>query len=288
VYTQPDRPAGRGRRLSASPVKQTAQRLGLAVEQPLSLRDAAVAGRLAALAPDVLVVAAYGLLLPQAVLDIPKAGCVNVHASLLPRWRGAAPVQRALLAGDPETGVSIMRMEAGLDTGPVLCTRRCPVAPADTTGSLAEKLARLGAELLVHCLDEWRHGRIEPQPQDERLATYAAKLSREEAELDWRRPALELERQVRALNPRPVAHTTWQDRALRVWEAEVVTAAPGLPGSVAAHGPAGIDVITGEGALRITRLQLAGGRVLSAAEFCNARNPAGARFGAPGTDARES
>lgn len=270
VYTQPDRPAGRGRKPRPSPVKATALEAGVEVRQPQSLRDADAQEQLAALAPDVMVVVAYGLILPPAVLAIPRMGCVNVHASLLPRWRGAAPIHRAVLAGDEHTGISIMLMEAGLDTGPVLATAETPILPTDSSGSLHDRLAALGAELLAQTLPRFAAGEIHPVPQDDARATYADKLRKEEAELNWRQPASALERQVRAFVPWPVAQTRWEGAPLRVWEA---CAEPGEapPGVVIAADRTGIVVGTGAGLLRLTRLQAAGGKPLPAHEFLNGR-----------------
>ncbi len=281
VYTQPDRPAGRGRKLSASPVKRLAEDHGLRVEQPHSLRDPPAAPRLAQLRADVMVVVAYGLILPPAVLATPAHGCINVHASLLSRWRGAAPIQRALLAGDRETGVSVMHMDSGVDTGDVLATRACPIAADDTSASLHDKLAALGAELLTACLEDWVAGRIEPRPQPAEGACLAEKVARAEAAIDWARPASSIERAVRAFNPWPVAYTDLNGSLLRVWEASVV-AGRGSPGQVLAAGTAGIEVACGEQALRITRLQLAGKRVLGAEEFCRGVDLSGVRLGQAG------
>ncbi|HOW61777.1 MAG TPA: methionyl-tRNA formyltransferase, partial [Candidatus Contendobacter sp.] len=207
IYTQPDRPAGRGRQVRASPLKVCAAAAGIPVYQPVTLRDAAVQAELAALQPDLLIVAAYGLILPPAVLAIPHLGCVNVHASLLPRWRGAAPIHWALLAGDAETGISIMQMDPGLDTGPVLARAAHPIPRGITGGELYERLAKLGAETLRATVPEALAGRLTPEPQDEALATYAPKLDKSDLELDWSRPALELERRVLTFNPYPVART---------------------------------------------------------------------------------
>jgi methionyl-tRNA formyltransferase len=282
VYTQPDRPAGRGRRLTPSPVKQYALAHGLALHQPENLREEAP--RLRALAPDVMVVVAYGSLLPPAVLAVPRYGCVNVHASLLPRWRGAAPIPRALEAGDPETGISIMQMDAGLDTGPVLLQAREPIHDTDTSATLEARLAMLGAETLLRALAQLARGTAVPQAQDSARATYAPKLSKREAPLDWRQPAERLHRKVRALNPWPVATTTWNGETLRIWEVGPLGAgedAPSAaPGTVTAAGPDGIDVQTGRGRLRLLRLQPAGARILSARELVNGRRlRAGERFG---------
>ena len=281
VYTQPDRPAGRGRQLRASPLKVRAQAAGIPVRQPTTLRDPAVQAELAAWKPDLLIVAAYGLILPPEVLGIPRLGCLNVHASLLPRWRGAAPIHRALLAGDAETGISLMRMEAGLDTGPVLARAAFPIERGMSGGELHDALAILGGLTLRAALPEVLAERLTAEPQDEALATYAAKLSKSDLELDWSRPALELERQVLAFNPYPVAQTRLDEQVLRVWravaEAESVTA---LPGMVLREGASGIVVATGSGVLRLTEVQLPGGKPLSAAAFLNARQLVGRRLGA--------
>lgn len=281
VYTQPDRPAGRGRRLTPSPVKQLALDAGLPVRQPATLKDAAAAAELAAWDADLLVVAAYGLILPPTVLDAPRQGCVNIHASLLPRWRGAAPIQRALLAGDTHTGISIMRMEAGLDTGPVYSLTPLAIDAADTGGSLTARLAALGAEALLAALPAILDGSAPPTPQDEAAATYACKLTKDEARIDWARPALELERAVRAFDPWPVAQAQLGDEVLRIWAACVPVDAStgGEPGRVLAAGARGIDVATGDGVLRITELQPPGKRRMAARDFLNARRLDGALLG---------
>jgi len=281
VYTQPDRPAGRGRRLTPSPVKQLALDAGLPVRQPATLKDAAAAAELAAWDADLLVVAAYGLILPPPVLDAPRQGCVNIHASLLPRWRGAAPIQRALLAGDTHTGISIMRMEAGLDTGPVYSLTPLAIDAADTGGSLTARLAALGAEALLAALPAILDGSASPTPQDEVAATYARKLTKDEARIDWARPALELERAVRAFDPWPVAQAQLGDEVLRIWAACVPVDAStgGEPGRVLAAGARGIDVATGDGVLRITELQPPGKRRMAARDFLNARRLDGALLG---------
>jgi methionyl-tRNA formyltransferase len=276
VYTQPDRPAGRGRKLRAGPVKEVALEQGIPVEQPLTLKTPEAQAALAAYAPDLMVVVAYGLILPQAVLDLPVHGCVNVHASLLPRWRGAAPIQRAILAGDLETGVTLMRMEAGLDTGPMLAKTRCPIGPADSAADLHDRLAAIGGELLGAQLENILAGAA-GERQDDALATYASKLEKSEADLDWNRPARELLRQINAFNPWPVAQTIFKDQALRVWRAQVVPG-QGAPGTVVSAGRDGVDVACGQDCLRLLEVQLPGGRRISAADFSNSQSPLGVRL----------
>ncbi|MGH8529867.1 MAG: methionyl-tRNA formyltransferase [Nevskiales bacterium] len=279
VYTQPDRPAGRGRRLTASPVKRRALELAVPVHQSPTLKSPEAQAQLRALAPELIVVVAYGLMLPQAVLDIPKHGCVNVHASLLPRWRGAAPIARAILAGDSETGISIMQMDAGLDTGPILLTRTCAIRVDDSAATLHDRLAALGAEALTEALTHIASGRSKSRPQPESGASYAHKLDKREAQLDWTRTAEQLARQVRAFNPTPIASAGLNGETLRVWQAQAITgSAAATPGSVIRAGAAGIEVATGDGVLRITQLQWPGGRVLSAAEAANGRALVGQRF----------
>lgn len=281
ALTQPDRPAGRGLAAAASPVKQAAARLGIPLLQPATLKTPAAQDALRALAPDVFVVAAYGLILPQAVLDIPRLGAINIHASLLPRWRGAAPIHRALLAGDAETGISIMRMDAGLDTGPVLLVERLPILPADTTGTLHDRLARLGARLIVAALDGLARGALDAVPQPAEGVTYAAKLGKDEARVDWQRAAVEIERQVRAFDPVPGATARLRGTDVKLWRTRLVDGA-GEPGAVTAVEPAGIVVACGTGALRLETLQRAGGRRLAAAEFLRGFPIAtGERFAAP-------
>jgi methionyl-tRNA formyltransferase len=282
AYTQPDRPAGRGQALASSPVKQRALQLGIAVEQPASLKSDAAVARLRELAPDLMVVVAYGLILPQAVLDVPRHGCWNIHASLLPRWRGAAPIQRAILAGDEATGITIMQMDAGLDTGPMLLTRPTSIGPREYGGSLHDRLSGIGAEAIVAAIADWQAGRIAPQPQPGDGATYAAKIRKDEARIDWAQPAVAIDRQVRAFNPWPVAETTWAGRQLRVWQAEPDPAWPKdgtSPGTVTESAAGRLVVATGAGALRLTQVQLAGKRAMPAAEFLNAHPLAGARLG---------
>jgi methionyl-tRNA formyltransferase len=277
VYTQPDRPAGRGRQLAASPVKQAALAAGIPVEQPESLKSPEAQQRLRNHAPDLMVVIAYGLILPRKLLAIPRLGCWNVHASLLPRWRGAAPIQRAILAGDPETGVCLMQMEAGLDTGPVLLERRTPIAADETGGSLHDRLAVLGAEVLREGLARAQRGDpLPPTPQPATGANYAHKLEKAEARLDFSQAAIELERKVRAFDPWPVAEAELAGERVRVWKAEIRDPAPGTrdsskPGDIIAASKHGIDIACGEGVLRILKLQRAGGRGISAADYLNAR-----------------
>ncbi len=276
VYTQPDRPAGRGRELAASPVKERALSLGLPIEQPETLRDPEAPARLSGYSPDAMVVVAYGLLLPQPILDRPALGCLNIHASLLPRWRGAAPVQRAIEAGDPTTGVCIMRMEAGLDTGPVMLRQELAIGPRETAGELQERLAAAGAGLIVAALDALADGRASFEPQDPAQVTRARKLDKSEARIDWREPARVIERRVRAFNPWPVAETRLEGLQLRIWQASVVAAAPGpLPGTILSAGPEGLVVMTGGDALAIERLQLPGRRAVAAGDFANTRGFAG-------------
>ena len=273
VYTQPDRRAGRGRQLAASAVKKAALAAGLAIEQPESLKTAAVQQRLRELAPDLLVVVAYGLILPRAVLAIPRLGCWNVHASLLPRWRGAAPIQRAILAGDAETGVCLMQMEPGLDTGPVLLTTRTPIRADDTGGRLHDRLAALGAGVLNEGLSRAARGEtLATRPQPDVGVTYAHKLDKAEAALDFGEPAAALARKVRAFDPWPVAEATVAGERLRVWAAAALPdRTDAAPGTLLAAHRDGLDLATGDGILRITRVQRAGGRPVPVADFLNAR-----------------
>jgi len=279
VYTQPDRPAGRGRVTTAGPVKAHALEHGLTVEQPPGLRSLEALEQLRGYVPQLMVVVAYGLILPQTVLDVPALGCLNIHASLLPRWRGAAPIERAIEAGDTQTGVSIMKMDAGLDTGPVLLARATPIGSRETAASLHDRLAKLGADAVVEVIAAWQDGRVTPQPQPATGACYARKIERREAAIDWTRDAVELDRQVRAFNPRPVAETTWSGRQLRLWEATPMPRTiDASAGSVIETG-ARLVVAAGRGALQIERLQLAGRRAMSAAEFLHAHSLTGERLG---------
>ena len=271
VYTQPDRPAGRGHKLMPSAVKQLALKHALPVLQPATLRDPAAQAELAALQPDLLLVVAYGLILPQIVLDIPRLGCINSHASLLPRWRGAAPIQRAIEASDPETGVTLMQMEAGLDTGPMLCKVTTPISAEDSAASLHERLAQLGAKAMAEAINRLARGELVAQVQDEQLATYAHKLNKDEARIDWQRPAVELERQIRAFFPWPVSHASLHGEPLKVLSAHVVDQISGPAGTILQAGKEGLTVACGNGALCLTRMQLPGGKPLDFTDLLNSR-----------------
>jgi len=272
VYTQPDRPAGRGRKLTASPVKTLAVESGLPVFQPESLKDEQAVRELSALEPDLMVVVAYGLILPQAILEVPKLGCWNVHASALPRWRGAAPIERAILEGDQSTGVTIMQMNAGLDTGDVLLSRETAIGAQETGGELHDRLAELGAQALLDALEQQATGTLDPQVQDDALASYAHRLTREEAVLDWGEAAESLERKVRAFNPRLVGRAELAGEPVRIWEAvNLPGGIEATPGQVVSAGREGIDVATGDGVLRLIRVQRAGRQPVSAMDYLNAR-----------------
>jgi len=273
VLTQPDRPAGRGMQLMASPVKQYALQHGLMVLQPATLKTAEIQGVLADLDADVMVVAAYGLILPKAVLDLPRHGCLNIHASLLPRWRGAAPMQRAILAGDTETGITIMQMDEGLDTGDMLLRQVCTIAENDTAQTLHDKLAKSGANCILDTLRLLQQNRLTPVKQDNDAACYAAKLTKSEAQIDWRQDARQIERAVRAYDPFPVSHAKRNGVAIKVWQAVLDTGERGVtgnPGKVIAVDGAGITVACGTGALRLVKLQRPGGKVQLAAQFLQA------------------
>lgn len=267
VLTQPDRPAGRGMKLTQSAVKQSALMLGLPVYQPQTLRDPESVAKLQAARADAMVVAAYGLILPPAVLELFPVGCINIHASLLPRWRGAAPIQRALLAGDRETGIAIMRMEAGLDTGPVYLMRPLPIDARDTAATLHDRLMALGADCIVEALPLIADGRLQPSAQAQKGVTYAAKISKSEAQVDWTRSALDLDRQIRAFDPFPGAQTLLAGEAFKIWRALPELQTQAAAGRVLAADELGIVVGCGLGALRITELQRTGGRRLPAGEL---------------------
>lgn len=267
VLTQPDRPAGRGMKIVASAVKLLAQRYDLALLQPLTLKTSELQVQLQALNADVMVVAAYGLILPEAVLTIPHLGCLNIHASLLPRWRGAAPIQRVILAGDRETGITIMQMDAGLDTGAVLLKHSIAIAPDDTTQSLHDKLGLLGAQSIVEALELLQQEKLVPVVQDEMQACYAAKIKKTEAEIDWQQSAEQIDRMVRSFNPNPGAYTYFRDIALKIWQVKIVTGDTGKPGEIVAVNREGITVACGSGLLRIEIMQKPGGKKLSIADF---------------------
>ncbi len=286
VFTQPDRPAGRGQPLHASAVKSRAADLSLPVHQPASFKSPEALETLRALNLDALVVVAYGLILPSAALQAPARGCINIHASLLPRWRGAAPIQRALLAGDAKTGITIMRMEEALDTGPILAVREMDISARDTAKSLHDRLAQLGAALIVETMATIAAGADREVPQPSVGVTYAGKIDKAEASIDWRQGALEIWRQVRAFNPWPVAQTRLNGAQVRIWDAEICDspagarqgASDGVPGTVLAATRSGIDVACGRGVLRILRLQLAGRKPLAARDFIQGQRLDGERF----------
>ncbi|AKX51191.1 methionyl-tRNA formyltransferase [Thiopseudomonas alkaliphila] len=283
VYSQPDRPAGRGQKLVASPVKQLALAHNIPVFQPLTLRDAAAQAELAELKPDLMVVVAYGLILPQAVLDMPRLGCINSHASLLPRWRGAAPIQRAIEAGDDVTGVTVMQMEAGLDTGPMLHKVSTAITAQDTGGSLHDRLAELGSAAVLEVLQQLAEGTMQAEKQDDSLANYAHKLSKAEAKLNWQQSATELDQQIRAFNPWPVSHSQLNGQVIKVHAAEPVLEnnTSAAPGTILAAEREGLVVACGEGALRLTRIQLPNARAMSVADVLNSKQelfPVGAVF----------
>ena len=292
VLTQPDRPAGRGRQLQPSPIKQLALELGTALDQPPRLDTPEQRAALTHWRADLLVVVAYGVLLPPEALGLPRLGCVNLHASLLPRWRGAAPIQRSLLAGDAESGVTLMQMDAGLDTGPMLASVHVPVGSRMTAAELGARLAEEAAGLLIANLDALERGRLTAQPQPAQGATYAPKLDKQLALIDWGASAVQIDRQVRAFNPWPVAHTHWEGQTLRIWRAEVADAgrlsgalerlpaiATAVPGTLLALEGSQLLVMCGQGALALDQVQLPGRRVVSAREFAAASDPVGARFG---------
>ncbi len=267
VLTRPDRPAGRGMKDTASAVKQRALSHGLKLQQPQTLKEPALIDELNRLSPDVMVVAAYGLILPKAVLKLPRLGCINIHASLLPKWRGATPIQHALLAGDTETGISIMQMDEGLDTGPVLMQARLRIAADDTAQTLHDKLAQMGAEAIVRTLRGLERGELQPQPQPQQGASYAGKLGKAEAQINWEKEAVQVERTVRAFNPNPGAYTTLNGETLKIWKARLEDRLNGKPGEIVSVDRRGIVVACGTGAVRIEQVQKAGGQRLPVMEF---------------------
>lgn len=279
VYTQPDRPAGRGRKLTASPIKDLALTAGIPVAQPENFKSAEAVQALADLQPELMVVVAYGLILPQTVLDIPKFGCINIHGSLLPRWRGAAPIHRAVMAGDAKTGVTIMRVVKKLDAGDMLLKLECPISADATSSELHDHLAELGAQGLLQVVDMIERGTVQAEVQDESLVTYAHKLEKQEALIDWRQSAVELDRKIRGLNAWPVAQTAFNGLALRVWRCEVLNkAATAAPGTIDISAQA-LDVATGEGMLRLQEVQLPGGKRINGKDFLNAHAAAGVVLG---------
>lgn len=279
VYTQPDRPAGRGRKLHSSPVKNLALEHNIPVLQPDNLKEAETQETLRSFNADIMIVAAYGLILPQVVLDIPRLGCLNIHASLLPRWRGAAPIQRAIAAGDKESGITIMQMNAGLDTGDILRLSSCAITEKDSGGSLHDRLAEMGATAILETLKDLANNKINPKVQDDSLATYAHKLDKKEALINWQHSALEIEQLIRAFNPWPVAFTYLNNKTLRIWQAQVLP--PNVetktnikqtdikPGTVIAYDKKGIDIHCGEGVLRLLKLQPSGSKAMDVAAFMN-------------------
>ncbi|AVP92340.1 methionyl-tRNA formyltransferase [Aeromonas rivipollensis] len=272
VYTQPDKPAGRGQKLTASPVKELALAHDLPVYQPASLRNEEAQAELAALGADLMVVVAYGLILPKAVLDTPRLGCLNVHGSLLPRWRGAAPIQRAIWAGDAETGVTIMQMDVGLDTGAMIRKVSCPIAFDETSASLYDKLAELGPQALVDTLNAMAAGETAAEAQDDALANYAQKLSKEEARIDWSMEAVAIERCIRAFNPWPISWFEAAEQTIKVWQAEVIDSDHGQSaGTLLKADKQGIDVATGKGVLRLLTLQPPGKKAMSVPDLLNSR-----------------
>ncbi|WP_446810306.1 methionyl-tRNA formyltransferase [Methylomonas sp. 2BW1-5-20] len=270
VYTQPDRPAGRGRKLTASPVKELAVSANVPIYQPENFKNPEAVAQLATLDADLLIVVAYGLILPQAVLDIPKLGCINVHGSLLPRWRGAAPIHRAVMAGDSKTGITIMKVVKKLDAGDMLYRIECPIEADSTSSDLHDQLAQMGAEGLLKVVEQIAEGTVIAEPQDDTLVTYAHKLEKQEAILDWRHSAIELDRKVRGLNAWPVAQTLYTGQVLRVWRSEVLNKTAELPPGTIDCGNHALDVATGDGVLRLLEVQLPGGKRIAGKDFMNA------------------
>lgn len=279
VYTQPDRPAGRGRKLTASPVKQLALTQNIPVYQPENFKNPESIAELTALQADLMVVIAYGLILPQAVIDAPKLACINVHGSLLPRWRGAAPIHRALMAGDDKTGVTIMKVVKKLDAGDMLYKVECPISVADTSSSLHDTLAKMGAAALVEVVSQYQQGTVQAEPQDEALVTYAHKLGKQEAVLDWQLSAVELDRKIRGLNAWPVAQTSLKGEILRVWNCCLIDSVGSLPPGTISCANHALDVATGNGMLRLMEVQLPGGKRIAGKDFINAHPVDGEQLG---------
>ena len=272
VYTRPDRPAGRGRKLKSSPVKELALQHDIPVYQPETLRGKAAQQELAALNADLMIVVAYGLILPQVVLDIPKHGCINVHGSILPRWRGAAPIQRAITAGDKESGITIIQMDAGLDTGDMLIKAFCPIHDTDTSSDLHDRLIKVGQPALIEVVEAIAEGSLTPEKQDDKLANYAHKISREEACIDWSKTASELDCLVRAFNPWPVARTEYDELVIRVWEASpVAESSDQEPGTLIKADKEGLDIACQQGMLRITKVQLPGSKAMTVSDLLNSK-----------------
>lgn len=280
IYTQPDRPAGRGRKLTASPVKQLAVAHGIPVYQPENFKSPEALAALQDLNADLMVVIAYGLILPQAVLDTPRLGCINVHGSLLPRWRGAAPIHRALMAGDEKTGVTIMKVVKKLDAGDMLLKAECPITATDTSSSLHDQLAQMGAEALVKVVEQYQQGTVQSEPQDEAQVTYAHKLEKHESTLNWNDTAIELDRKIRGLNAWPVAQTLFKGEVLRVWNSMLNDRRLSIaPGTIDCSEHA-LDVATGDGAIRLLEVQLPGGKRIAGKDFLNAHSADGVKLGA--------
>ena len=271
VYTQPDRPTGRGRKIMENPIKTIAKQHKMIIIQPVFLRDEEEQKKLVAMSPDVMVVVAYGLILPPSVLNSFRFGCVNIHASLLPRWRGAAPIQRAILAGDRETGVSIIQMNEDVDTGDVLARKSCPIFSDDTAANLHDRLSLISTSLLLELLNQLEQGDVQLEKQDKKLVTYASKIQKQEVLMNWQKSAAELARQIRAFNPTPVAFTYFESNPMRIWQAQALDENTDLkPGTLVSMNKKGIDVSTGSGILRLYQVQLPGKRVCSANDFINA------------------